>query len=281
VVNYDARLQGSAAAILHELLQHYISAEFGRVKQCADDRLQFELSTILERPGLEAVLVDSMNPPEVHLTLPMACKDVPEITAWPGALQLQIIFYLGTTRTPSTMILEREVFPLLKGFKIPGWIANETFAGEYAESVQAKLNDWCQVQIRRTALQAAYCEALAKLFGCPLERSADSSQISFHFSIASLANFVVVIHFQTGPEFPIQMPNITIQTLMSTRGGDTRTLSASHSGNNHHSLINISPFVLLLPPLLYLPRHNFVFFPLLCLVSPPWITRLHAAARSQ
>jgi len=144
---------------------------------------------------------------------------IAEITAWPGALQLQIIFYLGTTRTPSTMILEREVFPLLKGFKIPGWIANETFAGEYAESVQAKLNDWCQVQIRRTALQAAYCEALAKLFGCPLERSADSSQISFHFSIASLANFVVVIHFQTGPEFPIQMPNITIQTLMSTRGG--------------------------------------------------------------
>ena len=29
----------------------------------------------------------------------------------------------------------------------------------------------------------------------------------------------VIVHFQTGPEFPDRMPDIVLQTLMSTRNG--------------------------------------------------------------
>ena len=99
---------------------------------------------------------------------------------------------------------------------------------------------------RRVELQRAYFDALAQLFGSPLERNAD--KIAFHFvhdgfvvrastlglplqcwtamldsagsrGLSLSCNRQVIVHFQTWAGFPDCMPDIVIQTLHNTRNG--------------------------------------------------------------
>ena len=57
---------------------------------------------------------------------------------------------------------------------------------------------------------------MTSTFGSPLERSSDDSRIAFYFIHA---NLVVVVHFIMPPAYPEKMPDIKVQTLISTRNG--------------------------------------------------------------
>jgi len=211
VDSYDVRVPQSTKMLVDQVRAKYCEMELEAAKSYPDERVQFELSTVSDWPGLQAGVTSGVGPTEVHLVLPLSIG--PDDVSGNSPVMLHVVLQPGSTRVPVAHIINEHEHEWLLGYTLPGW-SQGTCTMEYTVIVQDGLTTWYARTTRRVELQRAYFDALAQLFGSPLERNAD--KIAFHFVHDG---FVVIVHFQTWAGFPDCMPDIVIQTLHNTRNG--------------------------------------------------------------
>jgi len=222
---YDINIASSTADLVREVRAAFYASEVERVRRVADETVKFELSTVVEWPGMQAMLSDMMSPMEVHITLPLTITpeaSPAEATASQpkeqqgDVVRVNMVLYVGSsTRAPSPRLLDLEKHSWLEGYTLPGW-PSERCAMEYVVGLQDNLVARYHAHERKHRLRAAYCDALVAAFGHPLERDVGNTKVAFHFVHQ---NFVIIIQFKTSMEFPERMPDIMVSSLIATRNG--------------------------------------------------------------
>ncbi|CAI9763799.1 unnamed protein product [Fraxinus pennsylvanica] len=206
--------------LIIELRDAYTTYQKKRVGEVDDDRLKFELSTMLSREGIEMCTSSGIDKPEeVRFAVPLLEMDINKLvlgSTWkrPQKIYLQVIFPVGK-KSPSAPRLklvspvELKALFSIDDFKLPPWLEGMCMA-EYLptleEMLQAQITDAVlSIEVRRKFIMV-----LEPLFGRPLE--ADPVFCRKATFLANSGVFTFLVHISIPLQFPKQKPTLILQS---------------------------------------------------------------------
>ncbi|XP_057499679.1 uncharacterized protein LOC130783917 isoform X4 [Actinidia eriantha] len=191
-------------SLILELRELYTTYQRKRVGEVDDERLKFELSTIVPREGIEMYMRSGIEKTEeVKFAVPLLGVDINKmVTGCPWRHQqkifLEVIFPVGRKyrHAPSTPRLKLVASPELKDlfsiedFRLPPWLDDMCMA-EYLPILEGLLQSQIVDAVSSIDVRRKFIVALAPLFGRPVE--ADPV-------------FCRKVHFSLPLQFPKQQP---------------------------------------------------------------------------
>ncbi|KAK6245556.1 BRCA1-A complex subunit BRE - like 1 [Theobroma cacao] len=210
-------------ALIQELRDQYMSYQRKRVGEVDDDRLKFEISTILSREGIEMhISSGAEKPEEVKFSVPLMDMNINKMVhacPWrhPQKIYLQVIYPVGRkyASTPSAprlklmSTIELRVLFSVDDVKLPPWLDGMCLA-EYLPHLEESLEKQVLEAVSLIDIRRRFIEALAPLFGRPLE--ADPIFCRKATFLASSGSFVFLVHVLISTQFPKQQPALMLQS---------------------------------------------------------------------
>ncbi|KAH9759100.1 BRCA1-A complex subunit BRE [Citrus sinensis] len=160
----------------------YMSYQRKRVGEVDDDRLKFEICTMLSREGIEMHMSSGVEKPEeVKFAVPLMDMNINKMVVgcpWrhPQKISLQVIYPVNRkyVSAPSAPHLKLMSTPALKSLfsvddvKLPPWLDGMCMA-EYLPHLEETLERQVSEAVSLIEVRRRFIEALAPLFGRPIE----------------------------------------------------------------------------------------------------------------
>lgn len=210
-------------SLIHELRQLYMSYQRKRVGELDDDRLKFEVSTIVSREGIEMCMSSVVEKSEeVKFAVPLMDMDINKLV--PGCpwrhqqkIYLQVVFpvskkYLTTPPNPRLKLVassELKALFSVEDVKLPPWLDGMCMAG-YLPNLEEILERQVLEAISFIDVRRRFIEALAPQFGRPVEADPIFCRKATFFAVSGVFTFMV--HFSLSAQFPKQQPGIMLQS---------------------------------------------------------------------
>ncbi|KAJ6931540.1 BRISC and BRCA1-A complex member 2-like isoform X1 [Populus alba x Populus x berolinensis] len=210
-------------ALVTELRDKYRSYQEKRVGEVDDDRLKFEISTIVSREGIEMHMSSGVEKPEeVKFAVPLMNMNINKMVPacpWihPQKIYLQVIYPVGRkyASVPSAPRLKLMCTPELKALfsiddvKLPSWLDGMCMA-EYLPHLEELLQRQVLEAVTLIDVRRQFIEALAPLLGRPLE--ADPVFCRKASYLVCSGPFTFMLHVFLSTNFPKQQPSLMFQS---------------------------------------------------------------------
>lgn len=212
-------------ALIWELRDQYMSYQRKRVGEVDDDRLKFEICTMLSREGIEMHMSSGVEKPEeVKFAVPLMDMNINKMVVgcpWrhPQKISLQVIYPVNRkyVSAPSAPHLKLMSTPALKSLfsvddvKLPPWLDGMCMA-EYLPHLEEALERQVSEAVSLIEVRRRFIEALAPLFGRPIETDSVFYRKSMFFVASGAFSFLVLFFLST--QFPKQQPSLMLQSSM-------------------------------------------------------------------
>ncbi|KAK9165181.1 hypothetical protein Scep_000372 [Stephania cephalantha] len=221
--------------LVHELRDLYKSYQMKRVGELEDERLKFEISTVLSREGIEVCLISgSERLEEVKFSVPLLDMNLNKLVhgcPWrhQQMIYLQVVFPISRKYTSSSpprikLVSSSELKALLsvEDVKLPTWLDGMCMA-EYLPAVEDVLKAQIVEAIAAIGARRRFIEALASQFGRPLE--ADSVFCRKATVLAASGVFTFLVHISLSTQFPKQQPVLVLQSSQHFNSQGTPVMS--------------------------------------------------------
>ncbi|KMZ64191.1 BRCA1-A complex subunit BRE [Zostera marina] len=220
--NWNIKDPSRLLLVVNELRKKYLDYQKKRVAELDDDRLKFEISTLLSREGLEVLLLfASDRPQEVKFAIPLL-ENIPlnkivQCCPWKQEqkIYLQAIFPItqkysapSAPRLNLVCTSELKIVFSIDDVKLPIWI-NGMCMAEYLPNLENSLEAQILAAGASIGARRRFIEALAPVFGRPVE--ADSVYCR-RATVLVAGTFSFLVHFALTPQFPKQQPILTMQS---------------------------------------------------------------------
>ncbi|XP_059278977.1 uncharacterized protein LOC132033120 isoform X1 [Lycium ferocissimum] len=210
-------------SLVLQLRELYKAYQKKRVEEVDDDRLKFEISTMLSREGIEMSLSSTIDKPEeVKFAVPLLDLDLNKMVAgstWrhQQKIYLQVIYPIGRkySSVPSAPRLKLISSPELKAvfsiddFRLPAWLDGMCMA-EYLPTLEEMLESQIKDAVSSIESRRKLITALAPLFGRPVE--ADPVFCRKATFLSSSGVFTFLVHLAIPLQFPKQQPSLMLQS---------------------------------------------------------------------
>ncbi|KAJ8540906.1 hypothetical protein K7X08_001722 [Anisodus acutangulus] len=210
-------------SLVLQLRESYKAYQKKRVEEVDDDRLKFEISTMLSREGIEMSLSSNIDKPEeVKFAVPLLDLDLNKMVAgstWrhQQKIYLQVIYPVGRkySSAPSAPRLKLVSSPELKAvfsiddFRLPAWLDGMCMA-EYLPTLEEMLESQIKDAVSFIESRRKLIMALAPLFGRPVE--ADPVFCRKATFLSSSGVFTFLVHVAIPLQFPKQQPSLMLQS---------------------------------------------------------------------
>ncbi|KAL8059221.1 hypothetical protein ABFX02_03G071600 [Erythranthe guttata] len=222
LTDWNSKDPARLLALILELRAAYVAYQRRRIGEVDDERLKFEISTLVSREGIE-MYMSSINdkPEEVKFAVPLLDIDLNKLVAgstWrhPQKIRLQVIFPVGkkysTPPAPRLKLIssaELKALYSIEDFKLPSWLEGMCTA-EYLIIVEEMLESQIKNAVSSIETRRKLIMALAPIFGRPIE--ADPVFCRKATFLASSGVFTFLVHFSLSLQFPKQPPAIILQS---------------------------------------------------------------------
>ncbi|KAK4723065.1 hypothetical protein R3W88_013298 [Solanum pinnatisectum] len=223
LTDWNNRDPTSLFTLVLQLRELYKAYQKKRVEQVDDDRLKFEISTMLSREGIEMSLSSNIDKPEeVKFAVPLLDLDLNKMVAgstWrhPQKIYLQVIYPVGRkySSVPSAPRLKLVSSPELKAvfsiddFRLPAWLDGMCMA-EYLPTLEEMLESQIKDAVASIESRRKLIMALAPLFGRPVE--ADPLFCRKATFLSSSGVFTFLVHVAIPLQFPKLQPSLMLQS---------------------------------------------------------------------
>ncbi|KAL0438419.1 UNVERIFIED_CONTAM: hypothetical protein Slati_2324900 [Sesamum latifolium] len=192
LADWNSKDPARLLSLIIELRDAYIAYQRRRIEEVDDDRLKFEISTMLSREGIEMYMTSGTDKPEeVKFAVPLLDMELNKLVAgstWrhPQKIYLQVVFPVGkkqSTPPPPRLKLvssaELKAIFSIEDFRLPPWLDGMCTA-EYLPTLEEMLES--QVFCRRATF------------------------------LASSGVFTFLVHFSLSLQFPKQQAGLTLQS---------------------------------------------------------------------
>ncbi|KAJ9186446.1 hypothetical protein P3X46_002018 [Hevea brasiliensis] len=210
-------------ALIEELRDKYMSYQKKRVGEVDDDRLKFEISTILSREGIEMHMSSGVEKPEeVKFAVPLMDMNINKMVLacpWrhPQRIYLQVVYpvgrmYVSAPSAPRLKLMssaELKALFSIDDVKLPPWLDGMCLA-EYLPHLEQLLQRQVSEAVSLIDVRRRFIEALVLLFGRPLE--ADPVFCRKATFLATSGPFTLLVHFFLSTQFPKQQPSMMLQS---------------------------------------------------------------------
>ncbi|KAF3616651.1 hypothetical protein FXO38_34408 [Capsicum annuum] len=210
-------------SLVLQLRELYKAYQKKRVEEVDDDRLKFEISTMLSREGIEMSLSSNIDKPEeVKFAVPLLDLDLNKMVAgstWrhQQKIYLQVIYPVGRkySSAPSAPRLKLVSSPELRAvfsiddFRLPSWLDGMCMA-EYLPNLEDMLESQIKDAVSSIESRRKLIMALAPLFGRPVE--ADPVFCRKATFLSSSGVFTFMVHVAIPLQFPKQQPSLILQS---------------------------------------------------------------------
>lgn len=221
--NWNGKDPSRLLTLIHELREHYMSYQRKCVGEVDDERVKFEISTILHREGMEMCMSSGVEKSEeVKFAMPLMEMDINKMVIgcpWKHQqkIYLQVVYPVGRRylSAPSAPRLKLVSSPELKSVfsiedvKLPPWLDGMCMA-EYLPNLEETLEEQVLEAVALIDFRRRFIEALAPLFGRPVE--ADPIFCRKATFLAASGLFTFLVHFFLPTQFPKQQPDIMLQS---------------------------------------------------------------------
>ncbi|WOH03606.1 hypothetical protein DCAR_0623005 [Daucus carota subsp. sativus] len=209
--------------LILQLRDLYMVYQKQRVGEVDDERLKFELGTIISKEGLEMYMSSGVEKPEeVRFAVPLLGMDINKIvigSSWrqQQKIYLQVIFpVVGKfTNKPPVPRLKLVSTPDLRAVlsvedvRLLPWSDGMCLA-EYLPTLEELLASQIKDAVTLIELRRQFIVALAPFFGRPLEADSVFCRKASFLSVSGIFTFVV--HFALTLQFPKQPPLLVLQS---------------------------------------------------------------------
>ncbi|KAJ7957873.1 BRCA1-A complex subunit BRE [Quillaja saponaria] len=209
--------------LIQDLRDQYMSYQMKRVGEVDDDRLKFEISTMLSREGIEMHMCSSAEKPEeVKFAVPLLDMNINKMVPgcpWrhPQKIYLQAVYpvgkkYVSAPSAPRLKLIstyELKTIFSVDDVKLPPWLDGMCMA-EYLLHLEESLEKQVLEAISLIDVRRRFIEALASEFGRPVE--ADPVLCSKATFLAASGVFTFLVHILISTQFPKQQPVLMLQS---------------------------------------------------------------------
>ncbi|XP_011083562.1 BRCA1-A complex subunit BRE [Sesamum indicum] len=222
LADWNSKDPARLLSLIIELRDAYIAYQRRRIEEVDDDRLKFEISTMLSREGIEMYMTSGTDKPEeVKFAVPLLDMELNKLVAgstWrhPQKIYLQVVFPVGkkqSTPPPPRLKLvssaELKAIFSIEDFRLPPWLDGMCTA-EYLPTLEEMLESQIKDAVLSVETRRKFITALVPLFGRPIE--ADPVFCRRATFLASSGVFTFLVHFSLSLQFPKQQPGLTLQS---------------------------------------------------------------------
>ncbi|KAL5706008.1 hypothetical protein ACHQM5_024225 [Ranunculus cassubicifolius] len=209
--------------ILNHLRVLYNLYQRNKVSRLDDDRLQFEISTIHQREGIQVCMTSGSDKvDEVKFAVPLLDTDLNKLVhgcPWKHQqkIYLQVIFpirrkYSSAPAAPRIkLVCSSELKSLfsIEDVKLPPWLDGMCLA-EYLPIIEDNLMSQIVEAVASIGCRRRFIEGLTHLFGRPLEADPVFCRKATFF--ASSGVFAFLVHLSLSTQFPKQQPVLVLQS---------------------------------------------------------------------
>lgn len=210
-------------SLILELRELYMTYQKKRVGEVDDERVKFEISTIVPREGIEMYMGTGIEKTEeVKFAVPLLDMDINKmVTGCPWRHQqkiyLQVIFPIGRkyVPAPSAPRLKLVSSPELKAlfsiedFRLPAWLEGMCMA-EYLPTLEEMLQSQIVDAVSSIDVRRKFIVSLVPLFGRPVEADPVFCRKATYLACSGVFTFLA--HFSLPLQFPKQQPALILQS---------------------------------------------------------------------
>ncbi|CAI9116941.1 OLC1v1018237C1 [Oldenlandia corymbosa var. corymbosa] len=227
--DWNSRDPTRLLSLVLELRNLYSDYQKKRVGEVDDERLKFEISTMISREGIEMCLSSGIDKPEeVKFSVPLLDMDLNKMVAgstWrhQQKIFLQVIYPVTRNHStkPSAPRLKLVSSPELRSWfsvedsRLPSWVDGMCMA-EYLPNLESMLDNQIKEAVSLIDVRRKFIAALSGLFGRPLEADmVFCRKVSF---LAASGTFTFMVHFSLPLQFPKQQPLVMLQSSQHFSG---------------------------------------------------------------
>ncbi|XP_047977624.1 BRISC and BRCA1-A complex member 2-like isoform X2 [Salvia hispanica] len=223
LANWNSRDPSQLQSLIVELRDAYMAYQRRRIGEIDDERVKFEISTMLSREGIEMYMsLGTDKPEEVKFAVSLLDIDLNKLVAgctWrhPQKVYLQVIFPVGkkySSMPPSPrlkLISSSELKALFstEDFKLPTWVDGMCTA-EYLPNLEQMVNTQVNDAVSSIEIRRKFIQSLAPHLGRPIE--ADTVFCKRATFLCSSGLFTFQVHFTLPLQFPKQQPALVLQS---------------------------------------------------------------------
>uniref|UniRef100_A0A7N0SVG9 BRISC and BRCA1-A complex member 2 n=1 Tax=Kalanchoe fedtschenkoi TaxID=63787 RepID=A0A7N0SVG9_KALFE len=218
LVDWNYRESFRLLNLILGLREQYVAYQRKRVGEVEDERIKFEISTILHRKGIE-MMVTGLE--EVKFGVPLlAHRNWAQYTivhfyviiVCYNFINLKFRYFSGCLPTPRLKLVssaDLRALLFVEDIKLPPWPSG-MFMAEYLPDLEDSLGKQVGESISPIDVRRRFIEALAVVFGRPLE--ADSVFCRKSAFLATSGVFTFLVHISLPMQFPRQQPIIMLQS---------------------------------------------------------------------
>ncbi|KAL1190827.1 hypothetical protein V5N11_004582 [Cardamine amara subsp. amara] len=210
--------------LIQGLRDQYVAYQRRRVGQVDDDRVKFEISTVVTRKGIEMQMTSGVDKPEevkfaVPLVMDLSINKMVVGCPWKHQqkIYLQVVYpilrkYETAPSAPRLRLVSSSDLKALfsvEDVKLPPWIAGMCLA-EYLPHLEETLERQILEAVSAIDLRRNFIEALTLFLGRPLE--ADATFCRKATFLASSGQFTFMVHFFLSTLFPKHQPALVLQS---------------------------------------------------------------------
>ncbi|XP_061366917.1 uncharacterized protein LOC133310052 [Gastrolobium bilobum] len=205
------------------LRDQYVLYQRKRVGEVDDDRLKFEISTVLSREGIEMHISSGADKSEeVKFAVPLLDMNINKMVSgcpwrYSQKIYLQVVYpvgrkYLSTPSAPRLKLVsssELKALFSIDDVKLPSWLDGMCLA-EYLPNLEEYLEKQVLEAVSLIDVRRQFIEALACQLGRPVEADPVFCRKASFLSASGVFTFLV--HFQIPTQFPKQQPALMLQS---------------------------------------------------------------------
>ncbi|KAG2288630.1 hypothetical protein HID58_059975 [Brassica napus] len=210
--------------LIQGLRDQYVAYQRKRVGQVDDDRVKFEISTVLTRKRIEMQMTSGADKPEevkfaVPLVMDMSVNKLVVGCPWKNEqkIYLQVVYpilrkYESAPSSPRLKLVSSSDLKALFSVvdvKLPPWMDGMCLA-EYLPHLEETLERQILEAVSAIVVRRSFVEALTLFLGRPLE--ADPTFCRKASFLATSGPFPFVVHFFFPTQFPKQQPALMLQS---------------------------------------------------------------------
>ncbi|XP_058752540.1 uncharacterized protein LOC131625716 [Vicia villosa] len=209
-------------ALIQFLRDQYVLYQMKRVGEVNDDRLKFEVSTIVSREGLEMHMscsaTDKLGLGEVKFAVPLLDMNINKMVSgspWRllQKIYLQVVYPVGRKHISPRLKLvsspDLKALYSIDDVKLPHWVDGMCLA-EYLPNLEEYLGKQVLEAVSLIDVRRHFIEALAGWLGRPVE--ADPIFCRKATFLAASGVFAFLVHILIPSQFPKQQPAIILQS---------------------------------------------------------------------
>ncbi|KAJ1692642.1 hypothetical protein LUZ63_009340 [Rhynchospora breviuscula] len=209
--------------LICHLRDSYVSYQKKKAEQVDDERMRFEISTVLARKGTEIFVGSFPDGDEVKFSIPIPDLEFNKLVTpcpWKQEqkIYLQASFvvakgYATTAPVPRLKLVStQDLKPFLNvdDIKLIPW-SDEMCMLTYLSDLEVRLNDQVVEAVAGVAKRRRFIEALSPFFGRPVEADPVFCRRASVLGISGVFTFLV--HFSIPLQFPIKQPTLKLESV--------------------------------------------------------------------